>query len=194
MKWFITIKKATASAVNVTVVFIGSAPIYFVAGIEAWRLSCVVLFFLYSRLLSRRCLGQMVARTYQNEPTNTAYAALYTASFATMLWWIFVPLDLALANGLFIQLPCLLIYGNTAHGLATGRRTLTDSERMFESIVMKGQCPDCNQVKLEANGPYVHCKSCHSMFIAQEFFVRRVEPTQAKWPQMKTGDVIRLQN
>jgi hypothetical protein len=68
-----------------------------------------------------------------------------------------------------------LIYKNTLHGHLSGRRTMTENERLFESIALKGQCPDCNAVALESNGPYVQCKSCRAMFIAQEFYVRRVK-------------------
>lgn len=53
---------------------------------------------------------------------------------------------------------------------------MTENERLFEAIALKGQCPDCNAVALQSNGPYVNCKSCHAMFIAQDFYVRRVTP------------------
>lgn len=175
MKWIITGKKALASSVNVALVFSATSPFYYFFGMDVWRGVCIALFFGYNLALSDRCLGQRVAHTYQNEPTNVAYAALYTASTATLLWWIWLPLDLALANGLFLQIPCLLIFGNTPHGLLTGRKTLTEYEHLFESIYMLGQCPDCNAVKLERSGAYVACKACHGFFYAENFVVRRLE-------------------
>lgn len=69
---------------------------------------------------------------------------------------------------------------------------MTENERLFEAIAMKGQCPDCNAVKLQSNGPYVHCKACHSMFIAQEFYVRRVTQSDVLQNMMTTGEVVLL--
>jgi hypothetical protein len=166
-------RKAIASSVNVALVFVITGPIYWLWGLEWWRVSCVSLFFVYNLLLPQRCLGMIVAHTRQNLPTSPAYAALYTASFGTLLWWMWLPLDLALVNGLFIQLPCLLVYGNTAHGLATGRRTMTEAEHLFECVVMKGQCPDCNAVRWVSNSDYVKCQECNSTFIVGSFYVRR---------------------
>jgi hypothetical protein len=176
MKWLITCKKATASAVNVTVVFVGTSPVYYFLGIDVWRFVCIALFFGYNLLLRRRCLGQRIAHTYQNQPTNFAYAAFYTASTATLLFWIFVPLDLALANGLFIQLPCLMIFGNTAHGLLTRRKTMTEQEHLFECIALKGECPDCGRTSLVRSNAYVRCRVCRNNFFANDFIIQRVHP------------------
>jgi hypothetical protein len=174
MKWIITIKKATASAVNVAVVFTATAPVYYFLGIEWWRASCITLFMVYNLLLSRRCLGQRISRTFQNEPTNTVYAALYTASFATLLWWIWLPLDLALANGLLIQIPCLALRGNTLHGLLAGRRTMTENEYLLECIGLKGECPDCKRQTIVAlNETHFWCKYCRAAFLVSGFHVTR---------------------
>jgi hypothetical protein len=120
--------KAIASTVNCAVIFAASLPIYTLAGLTWWRVSSVVLFFLYNILLSRRCWGMMVARTHLNLPASLTYCALYTGSFTTLLFWIWVPFDLAFANGVFLQLPCLLIKKNTLHGYLAGRRTMTENE------------------------------------------------------------------
>jgi hypothetical protein len=64
---------------------------------------------------------------------------------------------------------------------------MTENEILFESIALKGQCPDCNAIKLESNGPYVHCKDCHAMFIAQQFYVRRVKPAEIAQAIIKTA-------
>ena len=182
MKWLITIKKAMASAVNVSIVFTLTSPMYFFLGINAWRVCCLVLFFGYNLVLSKRCLGQRIARTYQDQPTNAAYAALYTASTATLLFWLWLPLDLAIANGLFLQLPCLMIWGNTPHGLIARRRTMTEQEYLFECIGMKGECPDCHKTTLVRTDSHVHCRLCRSVFFADNFIVQRVRhPVKKHW-------------
>jgi hypothetical protein len=71
---------------------------------------------------------------------------------------------------------------------------MTENEYLFESIALKGQCPDCQQVKLDSNGPHVFCKACHAMFFAQEYVVRRVEPDQQMWPMMRSGDVLKWES
>jgi hypothetical protein len=174
MIWIIITKKATASAVNISIVSASTLPIYYFLGLNIWRVSCIISFFLYSLLLSHRCFGQMVAGTYQNQPTNLAFAALYTAGFTTVIYWIWFPFDLALANGLFVQMPCLLVFGNTLHGLATGRQTMTQVEHDFECIALRGQCPDCNAIKLEHVNSIIYCRGCHAAFMAGEVFVQRV--------------------
>jgi hypothetical protein len=174
MKWTLTCKKATASAVNIGLVSTLTSPVYFLSGIDVWRICCTVLFFLYALLLPHRCLGQMFAKTYQNKPTNLAFAALYTAGFTTVIYWIWFPFDLALANGLFVQIPCLLVFGNTLHGLATGRQTMTQAEHDFECIALRGQCPDCSAIKLEQINSIIYCRACHAAFMAGEVFVQRV--------------------
>ena len=187
MKWIITGKKALASAVNVSIVFGITSPIYFFFGIETWRISYLILFFGYSLVWRERCLGQRVARTYQDQPTSPAYAALYTASTATLIFWVFVPLDLALANGLFLQLPCLMIWGNTPHGLIARRRTVTETERLWECVGLKGECPDCEKTVLVRNGSYLHCRLCRARFFADNFVVLREPPQEIK----KAGQLAR---
>jgi hypothetical protein len=174
MKWIIACKKATASAVNVGIVFTTTSPIYYFLGVEVWRICCIALFFGYNLLLRRRCLGQRIAHTYQNEPTSFAYAALYTASTATLLFWVWMPLDIALANGLCLQLPCLMIFGNTPHGLLARRKTMTEHEYLFECIALKGECPDCGRVSLVRSNSYVRCRFCRNEFFADNFIIQRI--------------------
>jgi hypothetical protein len=176
---WITARKVTASAVNVTVVFAGTSWIYWLWGVEAWRISCIALFFGYNLLLPRRCLGQRIAGTYQSDPTSVAYAALYTGSTATLLFWIWVPLDLALANGLLLQLPCLAIWGNTPHGLIARRKTMTEQEHLWECIGLKGECPDCYKTTLVRHDSYVHCRLCRARFFASDFTVQRIDEKAA---------------
>lgn len=49
------------------------------------------------------------------------FAILYTASFATVVVWLFFPFDLLVFNLLFIQLPMVLATGYTLHGFLSGR-------------------------------------------------------------------------
>jgi hypothetical protein len=186
----VILRKAIASAVNVGTVLVGTSPFYALFGFEVWRVCFIALFFLYALLLSRRCLGQMTAGTWQNEPTNVAYAVFYTASTATLLFWFWIPLDLALANGLFLQLPCLMIFGNTAHGLMSGRQTMSEPEYLF-ACIMKGRCPDCHHQSLAATGSYVHCKSCHAEFYARDLVVQRV--TIESRPEKETRRAVASQ-
>ena len=176
MKWSLTCRKATASAVNITVVSTITSPIYFLSGIDVWRIVCTLAFFLYALLLPHRCLGQMIANTYQSQPTNLAFAALYTLGFMTVIYWIWFPFDLMLANGLFVQMPSLMLFGNTLHGLATGRQTMTEQEHLFECIALKGECPDCGRsTSLVRSNSYVHCRFCRTTFFATELTVQRVQ-------------------
>ena len=166
-------RKLEASAVNLTVVFIGSSP-FLAYGFDIWRLCFLALFFFYSLIFAERCLGQMACHTYQNQPTDVAFAALYTASAATLLFWLWIPFDLALANGLFLQLPCLILFRNTPHGLIAGRQTMTETEYLWDAI-MRGQCPDCHKESLQVRGANTYCKVCNSMFYASDMIVQRVK-------------------
>jgi len=48
------------------------------------------------------------------------HAALYTASFASVLFWVWFPGDLLLFNLLLLQLPCILRTQTTLHGWLSG--------------------------------------------------------------------------
>ena len=48
------------------------------------------------------------------------HALLYSASFSTLLFWVWFPGDLLLINLLCLQLPCVLATGTTLHGLLAG--------------------------------------------------------------------------
>jgi len=57
------------------------------------------------------------------------YSALYTASLATVFYWIWFPFDLLLINLFVLQLPAVLLTKTTLHGLLAGHlitETLTE--------------------------------------------------------------------
>ncbi len=51
---------------------------------------------------------------------KVVYIMLYTASFSTILFYIWVPFDLLVFNLLILQLPCILLTGTTLHGFLSG--------------------------------------------------------------------------
>lgn len=95
---------------------------------------------------------------------------------SAVLFWVgaFILVLAVLVNGLCIQLPCLLIYNNTAHELIAKRRTMTENELLFECVVLKGECPDCHSAKLSIHGTVRYCTVCHSAFSLDSFHVMRV--------------------
>jgi hypothetical protein len=48
------------------------------------------------------------------------HALLYSASFATAVFWVWFPGDLLLINLLLLQLPCVRLTGTTLHGWLAG--------------------------------------------------------------------------
>lgn len=54
---------------------------------------------------------------------------------------------------------------------------MTENEFLFECIAMKGECPDCNTITLQVNGPFVQCKSCQAVFTVNSFYGQRVKST-----------------
>lgn len=51
---------------------------------------------------------------------KSIYSILYTASFATLFFYIFFPLDIFLVNMLCVQLPLIRMTGTTLHGFLSG--------------------------------------------------------------------------
>ena len=119
--------KIIASVINCSLVTLISLPIYFVAEIAVWKASAVALFFIYNVLFRKRCVGMYLVRTYQERPASVRFAALYSISYSSLLFYVYVPGDLLCINGLVFQLPCLALVGNTAHGYLAGQQTLSCS-------------------------------------------------------------------
>lgn len=95
------------------------------------KLSCVLVFFFYNIYFESRygrCLGMMWGKTHYANPCDTSkkmwYILFYTLSFSTLLYYVWFPFDLLLINFLCLQLPCLLIKGNTLHGYLGGMETV----------------------------------------------------------------------
>lgn len=77
-----------------------------------------ILFFNY-RLPGMALQNTHWKQTY-SKPHQLLHALLYTASFATLLFWIWFPGDLLLLNLVLLQLPCLLLTKTTLHGWLSG--------------------------------------------------------------------------
>jgi hypothetical protein len=88
----------------------------------------VIVFFVYNLVFlfleGGRDLGMMIFDTHwakEYKPINKfIYAALSAASFATLLFKIWFPLDLFLINMLVLQLPSVIKTGKTLNGLLAG--------------------------------------------------------------------------
>ncbi len=97
-----------------------------------WRISVIVIFALYETymfvFLKDRCFGMKIMDTYWRSHytfwQHVRFNIFYTMSFATIMFYIWFPLDLLLINLLFIQLPMSLITGTTLHGYLSGMHTV----------------------------------------------------------------------
>jgi len=122
------LEKGLASAINAGVVLLMSLPIGFLYSWDVWRVSAIVLFFLYNLfflgLKDGRSLGMMVTHSYWKDPVrfpqHFLHSILYTVSFSTLLIWIYFPFDLFLVNMLLLQLPTILKTGTTLHARLSG--------------------------------------------------------------------------
>lgn len=121
--------KLFPSVINIIVTFVLSLPFLLIyEDITKWKIIWVVIFFLYNCIFEfayNRCLGMMLFGTYyEKEKTilqKLLYVFLYTISFGTILFYIWVPFDLLIFNLVAIQLPFILITGNTFHGFVSGK-------------------------------------------------------------------------
>ncbi len=93
----------------------------------------ILLLFIFATQLTGRCVGMYWAglRWQHGVSSPLLYAALYTAGFATLLFWVVFPFDLLLINLLCLQLPCYLLTGTTAHAWLSGIR----SERIGRQLI-----------------------------------------------------------
>ena len=122
-------EKLLTSLVNIGIAFIFLLPFFWV-DIESLELKLIFtgLFFLENlvsiifhdyRLPGMYIQGAHWKMKYPKH-NQLAHAILYTASFSTMLFWLWFPCDLLLLNLLLLQLPCILYSGTTLHGLLAG--------------------------------------------------------------------------
>lgn len=123
------IQKSIPSLINVIVVIALASPFYLIdKSYGMFKIILIIFFFGYNLFFlifyKNRDLGMMIARTYWNEEypvqNKLIYIVLYTASFATLVYWIWFPFDLLLINLIFFQLPCVLLTGTTLHGYIAG--------------------------------------------------------------------------
>jgi len=124
------LEKVVPSIINVGITFLISVPflLYFGLSFE-WKICVILIFYIVQifdthETFSFQCFGMRVfgtvwERRYSRFQRNI-YSILYTASFSTLFFYIYVPFDLFIFNMLLLQLPSVLITGTTLHGLLSG--------------------------------------------------------------------------
>jgi hypothetical protein len=132
------LEKAVPSLLNAIIAFGIATPtlIYFGPTLE-WKIAVVVAFALYESFVffheKDRCFGMKIMDTYWRARYETKrhvlYNLLYTLSFATLLVFVWFPLDLLLINIFLIQLPCVVLTGTTLHGWLSGMETVKVVEK-----------------------------------------------------------------
>lgn len=124
------IEKVLPSLINTAVVFIICLPFLKFLPITQWKISVVIVFFVYNFFFlifnKNRCLGMIICRTYWDKKVNflkeLIYIFLYSLSFSTLFIWLWFPFDIFLLNIFFIQLPMVLLTGTTFHGYMSGNK------------------------------------------------------------------------
>jgi hypothetical protein len=127
------LEKFTASVINTAFVLDLSIPFYLLWGFGlAWKWSVITLFFIVEfsffvlgrdRDLGMRVVGSSWKGRYSAK-RHFIYVILYTISFSTVLFYIWLPFDLLFINLLCVQLPTVLLTGTTFHGYLTGLETV----------------------------------------------------------------------
>jgi len=135
--WFY---KLLPSALNVLLTFGLSLPFLFMFGRGlAWKISWIVIFFLYNCIFEffyeKRDPGMILFNTYYERkrslPQELLYVLLYTLSFSTLLFYIWIPGDLLIINLFLVQLPFVLIAKNTLHGFLSGNIKTTRGYKIY---------------------------------------------------------------
>jgi hypothetical protein len=123
------VEKLLISAVNAVVPLLLAAP-FLLTGLTLQQIKwiLVALFFAENieamvfhayRLPGMYLLGSRWKKSYPIS-RQLIHATLYSASFSTLLFWVWFPGDLLLLNLLCLQLPCVLATGTTLHGFLAG--------------------------------------------------------------------------
>ena len=124
------LEKVFPSIINVVAVFlISQLFLPFTADLVGEKWTFIVVFFIYSIVFlfldEGRDLGMIIFDTEWEKEYSTRnkiiYAILYTASFSTLLFSVWFPLDLFILNMIFLQLPAVVRTGTTLHGLIAGK-------------------------------------------------------------------------
>lgn len=91
------------------------------------RIIWITIFFVYNilcELYFDRCLGMIIFQTRYGEKRSflqkLIYSFLYTISFSSLLFYLWIPFDLFIINMLLIQLSCVYFTGTTLHGFLSG--------------------------------------------------------------------------
>ena len=92
------------------------------------RISFVLVALIYNLGIAifnnNRCLGMFIMNTYWDKKYSiqqrVIYALLYTFSYSTIVFYIFIPFDLLIINLLFLQLPIVILKKTTLHGYLSG--------------------------------------------------------------------------
>lgn len=116
------LEKSLSSVINAGIALAISAPVYFfVHDAVWWKLSAIAAFYFVARYLnvSMRAVGSRWEQEYTKTQLEVWLAA-YTASFATLFFWVFFPFDLFVANVVLLQVPTILLTGTTFHGFLAG--------------------------------------------------------------------------
>ena len=120
-------EKFFASVINIAFVVVIFIPLSFLININ-WRLLLILVFFVYNLFFlffnRNRCLGMIILKTYWKKDYSFLnyfiFTILYTLSFSTLLFYIYFPLDLFLANMLLLQLPTIILKKTTFHRWLSG--------------------------------------------------------------------------
>jgi len=124
--------KLGASIIDVAIILVISVPfVGFFEDSTTWKFFAVGLCFTYNIVFlfanDNRCIGMLIAGTQWERQYSIwrflIWVVLYTASFATLLWWVWFPFDLLLINLFVLQLPSVIFTKTTFDGLVTGRMT-----------------------------------------------------------------------
>lgn len=125
--------KGTSSLINITIVFILSLPIGILFGFDLfWKIATILIFFLYNlafrvfgNFTQSRSIGMVITgRSWTNDYSRKRrllYSIFYTASFATLFFWVWFPFDIFLLNIFLVQIPFILATGTTLHGWLGGK-------------------------------------------------------------------------
>jgi hypothetical protein len=122
-------EKLLTSLINALVAVLASLP-FLLLDLSLREYQCLLLaLFLIENLVAAlwgdhrlpgmRLQGTVWQRPYPL-PQRLLHALLYSASFATAVFWIWFPGDLLVVNLLLIQLPCVRLTGTTLHGWLAG--------------------------------------------------------------------------
>lgn len=125
------IQKLLPSVINAALVFFVSLPLLEILPIYQWKLAVIGIFFIYNLFFlifnRNRCLGMIMCGTYWNGKVHfkneILFIFLYTLSFSTLLFSVYIPFDIFLVNMFLLQLPTIQLTGTTLHSYLSGNKS-----------------------------------------------------------------------